>query len=85
MAALGLGMGMGMPNLTTTVQNAVPHAVLGAPTGAMSFTRSPGGAVGFAASGTIMAAGLASGFATGSLNAHGLQALAQFTSSSKQP
>jgi MFS family permease len=85
MAALGLGMGMGMPNLTTAVQNAVPHAVLGAATGTMSFTRSLGGAVGVAASGTIMAAGLASALATGSgidlaaLNAHGLEALAQFT------
>jgi predicted MFS family arabinose efflux permease len=84
MAALGVGMGMGMPNLTTAVQNAVPHAVLGAATGAMSFMRPLGDAVGVAASGTIMAAGLAAALAGGgldlaALNAHGLQALARFT------
>ena len=83
MAALGIGMGM--PNLTTAVQNAVPHAVLGAATGAMSFTRSLGGATGVAASGTIMAAGLTTALRGGgldltALNAHGLEALAQFTS-----
>jgi len=59
MALLGLGMGMGMPNLTTAVQNAVAHRELGAATGAMTFVRSLGGAVGVAASGAIMAARLA--------------------------
>lgn len=58
MAVLGTGMGMGMPNLTTAVQNAVSHRELGAATGAMSFTRSLGGAVGVAASGTILSARL---------------------------
>ena len=33
MGALGLGMGIGMPNLTTSVQNAVAHRELGAATG----------------------------------------------------
>jgi len=59
MAALGLGMGMGMPNLTTAVQNAVAHRELGAATGAMTFSRSLGGALGVAASGAIMSARLA--------------------------
>lgn len=56
---LGLGMGMGMPNLTVTVQNAVPYSELGAATGMMTFVRSLGGALGVAASGTIMAQFLA--------------------------
>ena len=58
MGLLGLGMGMGMPNLTTAVQNAVSHRELGAATGAMTFLRSLGGAVGVAASGTIMSSRL---------------------------
>ena len=88
MGALGLGMGMGMPNLTTAVQNAVAHRELGAATGAMSFARSLGGALGVATSGTIMTSRLASAFAgtkgaldLGALNAHGTQAMVQFTAS----
>ncbi|MBE9604634.1 MFS transporter [Acetobacteraceae bacterium H6797] len=54
MGLLGLGIGMGMPNLTTAVQNATPHSQLGAATGAMSFLRSLGGAVGVAVSGALM-------------------------------
>jgi EmrB/QacA subfamily drug resistance transporter len=83
MGALGLGMGMGMPNLTTAVQNAVSHAELGAATGAMTFMRSLGGAVGVATSGTIMTARLNAALAGigGSVNVralseHGIQALA---------
>lgn len=86
MAALGMGMGMGMPNLTTAVQNAVAHRELGAATGAMSFARSLGGALGVAISGTIMSSRLASFFATsglkfdaGALAEHGMQAMAQMT------
>ncbi len=86
MGALGLGMGMGMPNLTTAVQNAVAHRELGAATGAMTFARSLGGALGVAVSGTIMTARLADAFAgtggalnLGALTEHGVQALAQFT------
>lgn len=56
---LGLGMGMGMPNLTVAVQNAVPYRELGAATGMMTFIRSLGGALGVAASGTIMSQFLA--------------------------
>ncbi len=86
MGALGLGMGMGMPNLTTAVQNAVAHRELGAATGAMTFARSLGGALGVAASGTIMSARLASALAAaggtlnvGALTEHGMQALSHLT------
>lgn len=86
MSALGLGMGMGMPNLTTAVQNAVAHRELGAATGAMTFARSLGGALGVAASGTIMSARLATAFtgagptlSVGALTEHGMQAMSQFT------
>jgi EmrB/QacA subfamily drug resistance transporter len=74
MAALGLGMGIGMPNLTTAVQNAVNHRELGAATGAMSFTRSLGGALGVATSGAIMSARLAAAL-RGSSDAVDLHAL----------
>jgi MFS family permease len=82
MGALGLGMGMGMPNLTTAVQNAVAHRELGAATGAMSFVRSLGGALGVATSGTIMAARLANTGArgVGALRRQGMQALSGLTS-----
>jgi EmrB/QacA subfamily drug resistance transporter len=83
MGCLGLGMGMGMPNLTTAVQNAVAHAELGAATGAMTFIRSLGGAVGVAAAGSIMSARLAAALATlggtidvTALAEHGMQAIA---------
>ncbi|MFD1111058.1 MDR family MFS transporter [Pseudoroseomonas ludipueritiae] len=83
MGLLGLGMGMGMPNLTTAVQNAVAHKELGAATGAMTFARSLGGAVGVATSGAIMAQRLLSasrevgaGVDMGAITEHGLQALA---------
>ncbi|HET6236611.1 MAG TPA: MDR family MFS transporter [Acetobacteraceae bacterium] len=84
MGALGLGMGMGMPNLTTAVQNAVVHRELGAATGAMSFVRSLGGALGVATSGTIMTMRLADAFSAAGLDVHALtehrmQALAHFT------
>jgi len=84
MAALGTGMGMGMPNLTTAVQNAVVHRELGAATGAVSFVRSLGGALGVAASGTIMTARLADAFAAAGLDVralteHRLQAMSHFT------
>lgn len=55
MTLLGLGMGMGMPNITVAVQNAVAYRELGGATGAMTFVRSLGGALGVATSGTIMA------------------------------
>jgi EmrB/QacA subfamily drug resistance transporter len=86
MGGLGLGMGMGMPNLTTAVQNAVTHAELGAATGAMTFLRSLGGAVGVATSGTIMTARLNASLANigGALDVralaeHGVHALEGMT------
>ena len=86
MGALGLGMGIGMPNLTTSVQNAVAHRELGAATGAMTFSRSLGGALGVAASGTIMSMRLATSVAAsgGTLDVHdlgdrGAQALSALT------
>jgi hypothetical protein len=81
-----MGMGMGMPNLTTAVQNAVAHKELGAATGAMTFARSLGGAVGVATSGTIMAQRLLAashgigGVDVGAITEHGIQALAHLTS-----
>ena len=88
MAALGLGMGMGMPNLTTAVQNAVAYRELGAATGAMSFARSLGGALGVATSGTIMSSRLATAMTgggarldLGALSQQGVQALAHLTPS----
>ena len=85
MGLLGLGMGMGMPNITVAVQNAVDHRELGAATGAMTFARSLGGALGVATSGAILAHGLDGAFAhiggidVGDLVAHGVTALAGFT------
>ncbi len=84
MAMLGLGMGMGMPNLTTAVQNAVQYREIGAATGAMSFVRSLGGALGVAASGAIMAAQLLAANAGSTidvtaLTARGTEALATLT------
>ena len=84
MGILGLGMGMGMPNLTVAVQNAVAHRELGAATGAMTFIRSLGGAVGVAASGAVMSQRLSS-IAAGSsidlrtLAERGMQASVQLT------
>ncbi len=86
MGALGLGMGIGMPNLTTSVQNAVAHRELGAATGAMTFGRSLGGALGVATSGTIMSMRLAASLAgaggvvdISALTQHGTQVMANFT------
>ncbi len=60
LAILGLGTGLGMPNAVVIVQNAVPRDLLGAATGAMSFMRSLGGAVGVALSGCVMRVALGS-------------------------
>jgi EmrB/QacA subfamily drug resistance transporter len=79
LAALGLGMGMGMPNLTTAVQNAVAQAELGAATGAMTFVRSLGSAVGVAASGAILAARLAGPVDVEGLTRGGATAIANLT------
>ncbi|MFC0384877.1 MDR family MFS transporter [Muricoccus vinaceus] len=76
MAALGLGMGMGMPNLTTAIQNAVDYKELGAATGAMTFVRSLGGAVGVACSGAILSARLAGPVDVEGLTRGGAEAMA---------
>ena len=51
---LGSGMGIGMPSAVTIVQNAVRRDQLGVATGAISFFRSLGGAVGVALSGALV-------------------------------
>jgi EmrB/QacA subfamily drug resistance transporter len=61
LGALGLGMGSGMPMATVIVQNGIDRKVLGAATGAMSFIRTLGGALGIALSGGVMAMRLAQG------------------------
>ncbi|MFC1995000.1 MDR family MFS transporter [Chloroflexota bacterium] len=50
----GLGLGITMPVFTITVQNAVPHSVLGVATSATAFFRSIGGSVGLAIMGSVM-------------------------------
>jgi EmrB/QacA subfamily drug resistance transporter len=74
MGMLGMGMGMGMPNLTTAVQNAVAQREVGAATGAMTFIRSLGGALGVALSGLIMTTRLGAALAElgGTLDVHAL-------------
>ncbi|MGG5817936.1 DHA2 family efflux MFS transporter permease subunit [Falsiroseomonas sp. HW251] len=86
MGLLGMGMGMGMPNLTVAVQNAVSQKELGAATGAMTFLRSLGGALGVAASGAIMTSRLAAASAAigptldvGAITRQGVQAIAALT------
>ncbi|HTN79361.1 MAG TPA: MFS transporter, partial [Acidimicrobiales bacterium] len=58
MLVLGLGMGMTMPTVVLAVQNAVDWKDLGVATGATTFFRSLGGAVGLAAYGAVMTARL---------------------------
>ena len=62
----GIGLGITMPIFTITVQNAVPHNILGVATSATAFFRSLGGAVGLAIMGSMMnnrfASDLISGF-----------------------
>ncbi|WP_159349886.1 MDR family MFS transporter [Roseomonas harenae] len=79
LGTLGLGMGMGMPNLTTAVQNAVDYKELGAATGAMTFVRSLGGAVGVATSGALLAARLAGPVDVEAMTRGGAAALAALT------
>ena len=50
----GIGLGITMPIFTITVQNAVPHNILGVATSATAFFRSLGGAVGLAIMGSMM-------------------------------
>ena len=52
---LGAGLGLVMPNLTVAIQNSVERSDLGAATSTSAFIRSLGGALGVAATGTVMA------------------------------
>ena len=55
LATLGCGMGMGMPNVTTSLQNAVPARDMGAAVSAQVFLRALGASLGAAVSGAVMA------------------------------
>ena len=52
---MGLGLGITFPSFTISVQNAVPHNLLGVVTSATQFYRSVGGALGLAVLGSYMA------------------------------
>ncbi len=58
MLVLGLGIGMTMPTIVLAVQNSVDWKDLGVATGATTFFRSLGGAVGLAAYGAVLTAKL---------------------------
>ena len=74
LGVLGMGMGIAMPNATVVVQNAVPQSALGVATGAMSFIRSLGGALGVAVSAGLMAMHLNAGLAgmAGEVDVHAI-------------
>lgn len=57
---MGLGLGITFPSFTISVQNAVPHNLLGVVTSATQFYRSVGGALGLAVLGSFMASRFAS-------------------------
>ncbi|MCY4529564.1 MAG: MFS transporter, partial [Chloroflexi bacterium] len=58
---MGLGLGITFPSFTISVQNAVPHNLLGVVTSATQFYRSVGGALGLAVLGSFMASRFAAG------------------------
>ena len=58
---MGLGLGITFPSFTISVQNAVPHNLLGVVTSATQFYRSVGGALGLAILGSYMASRFAAG------------------------
>ncbi len=58
---MGLGLGITFPSFTISVQNAVPHNLLGVVTSATQFYRSVGGALGLAVLGSFMAGRFAAG------------------------
>jgi EmrB/QacA subfamily drug resistance transporter len=63
MVVCGVGIGPSMPLYTLAIQNAVPADRLGQATSASQFFRQIGGTVGVAVMGTVLAGGLAAGFA----------------------
>ena len=58
---MGIGLGITFPSFTISVQNAVPHNLLGVVTSATQFYRSVGGALGLAVLGSYMASRFAAG------------------------
>jgi EmrB/QacA subfamily drug resistance transporter len=58
MFVLGVGIGMTMQIMVLATQNAVPMSQLGAATGAVSFSREIGGAIGIALFGALFTSGL---------------------------
>ncbi len=50
----GLGLGITLPLYLITIQNAVPHSVLGITTSTNTFFRTVGGAIGLAVGGSVM-------------------------------
>lgn len=58
MFLLGFGIGMTMQVMVLSAQNAVPLSVMGAATGAVSFFREIGGAIGIAVFGAVFTSGL---------------------------
>jgi hypothetical protein len=54
MITTGFGLGITMPIFTITVQNAVPHKMLGVASSSVPFFRSLGGSVGLAIFGSIL-------------------------------
>ncbi len=58
---MGLALGITFPSFTISVQNAVPHNLLGVVTSATQFYRSVGGALGLAVLGSYMASRFAAG------------------------
>lgn len=83
---MGLGLGITFPSFTISVQNAVPHNLLGVVTSATQFYRSVGGALGLAVLGSYMASRFAAGLKN-SLSAEIREALPpeQFTEMSNNP
>ncbi|MEE8372183.1 MAG: MDR family MFS transporter [Dehalococcoidia bacterium] len=71
---VGFGLGVTMPLYVIAVQNALPHAVLGVATSAITFFRQIGGAFGLAIFGSVMNNRFASEF-TGGLSPTAKQAI----------
>jgi EmrB/QacA subfamily drug resistance transporter len=71
MAIMGVGMGPTMAVFTIVVQNAVPFAVMGVATSALTFFRQIGGTVGLAIAGTVFGSSFAAQL-PGRLSAEGV-------------
>lgn len=62
---VGLGLGITMPVYTISVQNSVPHEVLGAATSSVPFFRAIGGSIGLAIFGSVMTSRFSSALTDG--------------------